>query len=135
MLRPTRLAVAVAATASLALAACGGGDAATDDATDTQTTAEGTGAANEVVLTGTSSLKFTPETASASAGDVTFTLTSEGVVHNVVVEGVGGDEPVVEAEAGTTNSATVALDAGEYTFFCNVAGHREAGMEGTLTVS
>ncbi len=129
MLRPTRTAAALAA--AFALAACGGGDSATD----TQTTPEGTGAANEVVLVGTSALKWSPETATADAGEVTFTLTSEGVVHNVVLEGVDDDAVVVESEAGATNSGTATLDAGEYTFYCNVAGHRDAGMEGTLTVS
>jgi uncharacterized cupredoxin-like copper-binding protein len=35
---------------------------------------------------------------------------------------------------GDVSEIDVDVDAGEYTFYCSVEGHREAGMEGTLTV-
>jgi uncharacterized cupredoxin-like copper-binding protein len=47
----------------------------------------------------------------------------------------------IEGEAGPSETITegttelmASLEAGEYIFFCAVSGHREAGMEGTLTV-
>jgi uncharacterized cupredoxin-like copper-binding protein len=33
-----------------------------------------------------------------------------------------------------TTTATASLEAGSYVFYCTVDSHREAGMEGTLTV-
>ncbi len=33
-----------------------------------------------------------------------------------------------------TESVKVSLKTGTYTFFCEVPGHRQAGMLGTLTV-
>jgi uncharacterized cupredoxin-like copper-binding protein len=37
--------------------------------------------------------------------------------------------------SGGTKSFTVTLTAGKYIYYCSVPGHREAGMQGTLTVS
>ena len=57
------------------------------------------------------------------------------VAHNVAIEG-GGEEVVRSRTVSNGGRATAEaeLKAGRYTFFCGVPGHREGGMEGTLTV-
>jgi plastocyanin len=81
-------------------------------------------------------LEFVEKSASAKAGKDTLEFTNESPVpHDVKIENssgeeVGGTEPVSEG----TESATVELKPGTYTFYCSIPGHREAGMEGTLTV-
>lgn len=68
-------------------------------------------------------------------GDVDVRLENEGVIeHNVVIEELD-DELILEAPGGGTDEATVSFEAGDYTYYCSIPGHREAGMEGTLTVS
>lgn len=65
--------------------------------------------------------------------DVTVTLINEGFLeHDWVVE----DTEFATELAGPqeTVEVVVNLPAGEYVYYCSVAGHREAGMEGTLTV-
>ena len=55
--------------------------------------------------------------------------------HDVAIEDQGGEE-LADSEmiAESKTSVSVELAPGTYTFFCTVPGHREAGMEGTLTV-
>jgi plastocyanin len=80
-------------------------------------------------------LEFTATPDSLSAGEATIALDNQaGVVHNVAFEGVDGGEPIVEAEGSETATGEVEVESGELTYFCSVPGHREAGMEGTLTV-
>lgn len=80
-------------------------------------------------------LEFTDAPTTATAGSVTVALDNPtGQNHNVIFEGINGDAPVVEV-ANDVAVAEVELPAGEVTYYCDVVGHREVGMEGTLTVS
>jgi plastocyanin len=80
-------------------------------------------------------LAFDKDSLTAKAGKVTIDFNNPSPIpHNVVIEEDGkelaGFEPIAEGE----NTASADLKAGTYTYYCSVPGHREAGMEGTLTV-
>jgi FtsP/CotA-like multicopper oxidase with cupredoxin domain len=69
-----------------------------------------------------------------AAGPTTFDVMNHGsVAHNLAVE----DGPATpDLAAGETATLDVGeLSPGTYTIFCTIAGHREAGMEATLTVA
>ena len=74
---------------------------------------------------------------SGKAGQVTidFDNPSTAISHDVCLEGPSGDQiGCSETISGSTTSLSENLKPGKYTFFCSVDGHRQAGMEGTLTV-
>jgi plastocyanin len=81
-------------------------------------------------------LTYNTKQLSAPAGKVTITMANMSPVeHNVTVaQGsvVLGATPTFK---GGSKTLTVNLKSGTYTFYCSVPGHRQAGMEGTLTVS
>ena len=134
---------AVATVAALGLAACGGGDddndttaAATAPATTTGGGGGGGASTVDISTPSGSDLTFDQKSASAKAGSVTVDFDNkQPLQHDVAVADssgkVLGQTDLVSS--GTTN-ATVDLQPGTYTFYCTVPGHREAGMEGTLTV-
>jgi plastocyanin len=82
-------------------------------------------------------LAYTTNKAVASAGQVTIEMKNmSGVMHNVAVQS-GTSGPVLghtEFQTKGTDSFSVKLKPGTYTFFCQAPGHRAAGMYGTLTV-
>jgi plastocyanin len=78
-------------------------------------------------------LVYTEAPAQVPAGGTEIYLQLESLPHNVTFEGVNNEEPVVEGETTGIFVGTVELEPGEYTYYCSIAGHREAGMEGTLT--
>jgi plastocyanin len=87
-------------------------------------------------------LAYQSTAATATAGPVTVSMANvSGVSHNIAVEpGAGGATAKGTALAASsfiskgTTSITLNLKPGTYTFFCQVPGHRAAGMFGTLTV-
>jgi plastocyanin len=80
-------------------------------------------------------LRFTESQLSAPAGEDTIVFDNvQEVGHDVAIakgEQVLGKTPL--AVKGTAQ-ASVKLEPGDYVFYCTVPGHREAGMEGKLTV-
>lgn len=141
------------ALAALALVACGSSDDNSSDTTATSggnesTTETGGGAAGGGGGGGgsTSTVKFeadpggdlayTTTSASAKAGKVTVEFNNpQALTHDVQIEdSSGADVGGTELIASGSDSATVELEPGSYTFYCSVPGHREAGMEGMLTV-
>jgi plastocyanin len=73
--------------------------------------------------------------AKAPPGQLEIDSPNESAVpHDISLEGNGVDENGEVVTNGGVSTVSVDLDAGEYTFYCSVTGHRQAGMEGTLTV-
>ena len=132
---------AVAVTAlSLALSACGGDSSSTAAA---GTSATGSAMPPAAASGGTvkiaadpSQLAFTKTEITAPAGDDTISFDNPSSTdHNVQIEDANGNDiaGTDTISAGKT-STTADLKPGTYTFYCSIPGHREAGMEGTLTV-
>jgi plastocyanin len=144
--------------ASLALVACGGSSSSStaaetsSGATESESApAEGAkeegGAEAEGGTAGSAStidfeanpegmLMFEEKSVTAKAGKDTIDFTNPASLpHSVAIEDSSG-KVIAETETITegTASTTVELEPGSYTFFCTVPGHRQAGMEGTLTV-
>jgi plastocyanin len=131
------LLLSILALAAFGLAACGDDDDE-GDATEAETTTETTAEGASVSLTANpdGELAYEETTLTAPAGAVTIEFDNPASIgHDVVVEDADGNE-ITATEIITDDSATAVgeFEAGEYTYYCSVDAHREAGMEGTLTV-
>jgi mono/diheme cytochrome c family protein len=70
--------------------------------------------------------------ATAKPGKVTLESKNDASVpHNIALKD-GPTGPVVQG--GGVSKVSTNLDAGDFTFYCSVPGHEQAGMVGTLTV-
>ena len=80
-------------------------------------------------------LLYTFKDAQADPGQLQIDSPNESPTpHNIALEGGGLNELGPVIQNGQVSSIDVTVNAGQYTFYCSVQGHREGGMEGTLTV-
>ena len=80
-------------------------------------------------------LAFDTDELEGAAGKVTIEFDNEAAIeHDVAIEQDG--EEIAKSDLVSQGAAEVSadLEPGEYVFYCTVPGHREGGMEGTLTI-
>jgi plastocyanin len=84
----------------------------------------------------TGALKFNTTTLAAKAGSVKIVMSNPAPLgHNVSLQGPAGVNLMgATVNTGGTSQISGNLKPGSYTFYCSVPGHRQAGMQGTLTV-
>lgn len=152
MNRSVLTAAAAMASLGVAVAGCGSSSKSKSDtsaassapatSTPTTTTSSGSGgtsagAASTVPISADPSgaLAFTKSAATAKAGTVTLAMSNPASLqHGIAIEGNGVSKIGPIVSQGATSKVTVTLKPGTYTFYCPVPGHRQAGMQGTLTV-
>jgi len=140
----------LAATGALALAGCGGSDnssggsgasstgssGSSSSSGTAGTTKSGSGGGGAIRLAADpgGKLAFDTKALTAKAGKVTVRFANaSGIPHAVEIEGKGVEKVTKTITKGNA-SLTADLKPGTYKFYCPVDGHRQAGMEGTLTV-
>lgn len=126
-MRRTLFSLAGAAALALTLTACGDSDDGGSNDTASCTTPD-----SSVTVGAQDALKFDADSYEADAGCVEITYTNEGsVAHTLLIKGESG----FKLSVGDTDTGTIELAAGDYTVFCDIAGHEAAGMKADLTVS
>lgn len=121
---PARLLLGGVLVVTALLGACGG---------DTATPPAPPPGVDEVV-TGTDAFRFEPDQLEVAPGDRVGLVCEGSLPHNIVVETEAEDVVVVECGGLEAAEGTVDVEPGSYTFFCDIPGHRAAGMVGTVTV-
>jgi uncharacterized cupredoxin-like copper-binding protein len=104
---------------------------------DKKDTSGGAAASSQLKLTADpgGALKFDKTKLTTKSGKTTIVLDNpSSVPHAIEVEGKGVEAEGETVEKGGVSKVTVDLKPGEYEYYCPVDGHKQAGMEGTLTV-
>lgn len=135
--------IAGAIAAALAVAGCGGSSAPSSSAAQAPaahapaTPAPASSASGQqVTITGTNALRFTPMTVHVHTGKVRVTLKDMGAYpHNIVIPGLKVTSRTVTGDpGGAQDTFTVTFaHAGRYPFHCQY--HASAGMTGVFVVS
>lgn len=126
MRRPLTPLITVSLALVVALAGCG------DDGGDNAAPISGADGALEVAAL---DIEFDRDSYATSAGEVEVRYVQQGsIAHTLVIEGVDGFKLEVSA-SDDVDQGRAELEPGTYTLYCDVPGHREAGMVATLEVT
>jgi uncharacterized cupredoxin-like copper-binding protein len=80
-------------------------------------------------------LAYVTTKATAPAGPLTLqSKNASSTPHDIAIEGNGIDDKGPVVQGGKVSTVKVTLKSGTYTFYCSVPGHRQAGMQGKITV-
>lgn len=134
----------VLALGAFGISACGDDDEEEAAPTDTKTEQQApdgappAGKAETISVSAEpdGSFAFQEESLSVDSGPVSFEFDNPAqLVHDFCVEDPNGNDiGCTDQITKSQDELTVDLEPGKYEFYCSVAGHREGGMEGPLTV-
>ncbi|MGH3332033.1 MAG: hypothetical protein ACRDPJ_12100 [Nocardioidaceae bacterium] len=135
--RPAAALVTLAAV-GLLLAACGGNSSSSDSAPSKSDTSSAAGAAGggKTVNVDETDYKISLSTSTFTPGTYTFKIADNGqTTHALEIDGPGvSDKASDTVSPGSTTSLTVTLRKGSYELYCPVDGHKDLGMDTTITV-
>src|SRR3954451_14620257 len=132
---------AVVIALAIASSGCGGSSGSSADsestAATTSSSGSGGGAVVKTVTVHETEYKLSPSTISLTkTGTYVFKGVNDGTTtHALAVEGNGIDEDGTGISPGSSGTLKVTLaKAGTYEIYCPIDGHKDMGMEGTITV-
>ena len=109
---------------------------ASEEGTSTSS-ASGPVTALDVSSPASGALSYTPNGLQAKPGNVSITYDNPSQVPHSIAVATSNGNVLGQVQPFTAGKQTVTLNnlaPGKYVFYCTVPGHREAGMEGDLTV-
>jgi uncharacterized cupredoxin-like copper-binding protein len=125
----TPRAVAIVSVLGLSVVACGGGGGSGSTPT---------APANPDLTVHAEEIKFDQKAYSVRGGEVKIAYPNDGTqTHTLIVQSPQGDKvgEKLRVAPGKETGGVYQLPAGQYTLYCDITGHREAGMVATLTVT
>jgi len=118
-------AVAVAALIALPLAACGGGSSTS-----------GPLAGADVTVHPKDTLRFDKGEYTAKAGTSKIGYVNDGSLpHTLLIDGQPDFKKLEVTSKGQSEIGDATLTPGTYQIYCDIPGHRQAGMQANLVVS